>query len=201
MTAIEDGQDGKPRYYAPEHGKVIDNEDPEGLHRVKVAIPGLIEETDWAFPFGTQGGSAGRGGWRVPDVGADVVVWFIGGDVERPIYTAGWWGKLEDGTDERPTEVAAVEDPKEAHKVATVWEGSRLKIWVDEREGKEQLGIQDKNDAGDDGTFLQIDMTTGTITLQAGGAGLILKSIGMVQIQGAQVTINDRLIDASDKPI
>ena len=64
-----------------------------------------------------------------------------------------------------------------------------------------QFALAGLKPAGDDGTFLQIDMTTGTITLQAGGAGLILKSIGMVQIQGAQVTINDRLIDASDKPI
>lgn len=202
-SSIEDAAEGRAAYYAPEHGKVVDNADPEGLHRVRIEIPGIVEKTDWAPPFGTMGGGAAqRGAWRVPDIGSDVVVFFLGGDIEKPVYTGGWWGTppANDGKREVPTEVEAV-PPGEAHQVASIYEGRRLKIWVDERDGKQQLGIQDKDDDGDDGTFLQIDLESGTITVQAGGAGLVLKSLGLVKIQGAQVTINDRLVDATDRPI
>lgn len=202
-SAAEDIQDGQPRYYAPEHGKVVDNVDPEGLSRVRIRVPGIVELTDWANPMGTMGGGAAqRGAWRVPDIGSDVVVFFLGGDVERPVYTGGWWGTppAAEGKREVPTEVEAV-PLEEAHLVSSIYEGKRLKVWVDERDGKQQLGIQDKQDAGADGTFIQVDMESGSITIQAGGAGLILKSIGMVQIVGAQVTINDRLVDMTDSPV
>jgi uncharacterized protein involved in type VI secretion and phage assembly len=199
-SAIEDAQERKHAYYAPEHGKVVDNADPEGLHRVRIEIPGLVEKTAWAYPIGSSGGgSAQRGAGRVPDMGADVIVWFIGGDIERPIYAPGWW-TVPDGERGTPTEVKAV-PPAEAHQVASIYEGRRLKVWVDERDGKQQLGVQDKDDAGADGTFLSIDLESGTITIQAGGAGLILKSLGLVKIEGAQVTINERLVDASDRVI
>lgn len=196
MTANEDLMDGKPRYFAPEHGVVTDNADPLGLYRVKLRVPGIIEETEWALPFGTQGGgSKGRGAWVVPDVGADVVVQFLGGDVERPIYQCGWWGIPDAGT-EMPTEAAAV-DPADAHKVQTIHESSKLKVWVDERPGKEQLGIQNKDD---ENTFIQIDLANGTITLQA-TAALILKSYGLVKIEGIQVYISDRIVTPDSKPI
>jgi uncharacterized protein involved in type VI secretion and phage assembly len=195
-TANEAIQSGRPYYGAPEHGKVIDNADPDGLHRVKIRIPGIMDETQWAFPMGTQGGgSKGRGGWTVPDVGADVLVMFIGGDYERPVYTTGWWGIPAAGT-EMPTEAAAV--PKtDAHKIQTIHESSRLKVWVDERNGKEQLGIQDKSD---EDTYMQIDMSQGSITISA-TSGVIIKCLGLVEIDAAQINIGGRLVLPDSKPI
>ena len=195
-TVNEAIQSGRVYYGAPEHGKVIDNKDPDGLYRVKVRIPGIMDETDWAFPIGTQGGgSKGRGAWTVPDVGADVIVMFLGGDYQRPLYMTGWWGMPTAGT-EMPTETAAA--PKEdAHKIQTIHESSRLKVWVDEREGKEQLGIQDKNDPD---TFMQIDMSQGSITISATSA-VVIKCLGLVEIDGAQVNIAGRLVLPDSKPI
>lgn len=195
-SAHEDLMDGKPRYWGAQAGFVVDREDPEGLHRIRVEIPGLIDKTAWALPFGGPGsGSAQRGAWVVPDKGALVVVFFIGGDVERPIYTGGWWGTPDAGS-EMPTEAKAV-SPAEAFNISTIHETSRFKIWVDERAGKEQLAIQDKTV---EDVFLQFDLTSGTITISA-AAALILKAQGLVNIEGAQVTVNGRLVLPDSKGI
>ncbi len=196
MTAIEDHLEGKHRYYAPEIGVVIDNVDPEGLHRVRVAIPGLIEISAWAYPIGAPGGgSAQRGGWTVPAIGATVVVQFVGGDVERPLYSGGWWGKPK-GTTEIGTEAAAV-PPREAHLVQTISETRRMRIWVDERDGKQQLSIADKELPE---LFIQVDLESGAVNISS-LAAITIKSLGLVQIEGTTVTIQGRVVMPDSKPI
>src|SRR5512136_1169857 len=77
-------------------GHVTDRNDPEGLGRVRVSIPGLIEpESGWAWPLGTSGGgSRDRGFFAVPEVGAEVAIWFNQGDLsEEPFYLSAHWGK------------------------------------------------------------------------------------------------------------
>lgn len=206
-TAIEDAQQGKHAYYAPHLGTVIDNADPEGLHRVRVEIPNLIEKSHWAWPFGTNGGgSKQRGAWRVPEKGASVIVQFLGGDVERPIYTAAWWGVQEDGTDERPSEVKEVTPVADAHQVAGIYEGRRLKVWVDERDGKQQLGIQDKGSEGMSPEaiamlpYVQIDLENGSITLSS-VAGTTIKSLGRIDLVGTEVYIMGRQVLPGSKPL
>ena len=40
-------------------GSVVDNRDPEGRHRVKIRVPGILEpESDWALPWATIGGGS-----------------------------------------------------------------------------------------------------------------------------------------------
>jgi uncharacterized protein involved in type VI secretion and phage assembly len=198
-TANEAIQRGDHYYGAPEQGKVTDNADPEGLYRVKVEVPGIIEETDWIFPIGSPGGgSKGRGGWVVPEVGAHVIIMFIGGDVQHPVYMCGWWG-TDDGAGggpEMPTEAQAV-DVADANKIQTFFETKNLKVWVDEREGKEQFALQDKND---DTTFLQIDFTTGVLTI-SGSTAVVIKSDGAVSIEGSSVSILGRNVLPNGKQI
>jgi hypothetical protein len=196
MSQLADLQRGVARYYAPEMGKVLENVDPKGLHRIQVSVPGIIEKA-WAFPMGSMGGGAKeRGAGRVPDIGADVVVQFVGGDPQGiALYMPAWWGILDDGP-EVPAEVAAV-PPEEAHLIASLYEDATLKVWVDQRDGKRQLAFQHK---AVEECFIQVDLESGVLTLSA-VAGLILKSVGLVQIEGAQVTINDRLVDSTDKAI
>jgi hypothetical protein len=69
-------------------GLVVDNNDPEHLGRVRVRVPGLIEQASaWAYP--RAGGSAQRGCDWVPSVDATVYVQFIGGRIEQPIWEPG----------------------------------------------------------------------------------------------------------------
>ena len=74
-----------PRYTALYIGVVTNRKDPEGLGRVKVRIPGLIEpESDFALPLGTLGGGSDRRGlFAVPEVGAEVGILFNQGDVDH----------------------------------------------------------------------------------------------------------------------
>jgi len=198
-TANEAIQRGEHHYAAPEKGIVTDNNDPEGLYRVRVSIPGIVEKTDWAYPFGGPGGgSKGRGGWVVPDVGALVVVFFIGGDIEHPVYACGWWGNDDGagGGPEMPTEAQAV-DPAEAYQVQTIVETKNWKVWADEREGKEQLAIQDKDD---DTTYIQINKTSGVITI-SGSVGVRIISDGAVEITASTLTLNGKAVVPNGVPI
>lgn len=195
-SANEDLAAGRVRYYGVEHGLVIDNEDPEGLYRVRAEVPGLIEKTPWMFPIGTQGGGAPqRGAWTVPDVGASVAIFFIGGDVERPVYMCGWW-KTPDAGSQMPSEAKAV-PLTEVHKVQTVHESKRVRIWVDERDDKEQLSIQDKTN---EDVFIQVDLKNGVVKISA-LAALQLEAVGRVEIKGAEVIIQERLVLPDSKPI
>lgn len=184
---------GDVRYLAPQHGVVVENKDPEGLWRVRVRIPGLIDLSSWAFPFGTLGGGGPqRGGWVVPAIGADVVVLFLGGDVERPLYAPAWWAR-RGGASEMPT--SARDAGAEAHQVQAL-EFDRLLVTVDERAGKRQLAVEDKLS----GDVIQIDLEKMAIRVKATSA-LILEADGLVRITGAQVVIQDRVVLADPKPI
>ncbi len=88
------------------HGTVIDRTDPLKLGRVRIAIPGVVDESAWAFPAATGGGgSAGRGFFVVPELHADVMVMFVLGDPDRPVYLSGHWG-TPGGTPETPSYLA-----------------------------------------------------------------------------------------------
>lgn len=78
-------------------GIVVANEDPEGLGRIRVEVPGLIEPSSpWAFPIGGSGGGAETSGWfDVPPLNAMVGILFNGGEIDHPYYLGGWHGKGE----------------------------------------------------------------------------------------------------------
>ena len=68
-------------------GSVSDNNDPEGLMRLRLVVPqvfGTETVTGWAWPC------IGVGDTDVPDNGAPVWVMFIGGDVEHPVWVGTW---------------------------------------------------------------------------------------------------------------
>lgn len=178
-TINEDLVEGR-LLYMPQHGVVVDVNDPLKRHRVKATIDGIVEETQWAYPCTMGGGGKQRGGHAAPPVGAHVVVVFLGGDVERPVYLGGWW--VDDELPEDLGGLSAEEAP-----LVQVLETGRFKVTVDEREGKEQLVMTDKLT----GDLIQMDGTSGGVQIKA-TTTLLLKADGQVVIEAAQVTINDR---------
>jgi hypothetical protein len=184
------------RYLGLFVGTVIDVEDPEALHRVRVKIPGLLDDpgTTWAWPMGTMGGgSAGRGGWVVPAKGSDVCVFFLQGDPARPYYTGGWWGKPK-GQSEMP-EGARDLSPADAPKVQA-FEGERLSVTLDEREASAGLVIKDKLS----GDTIEFDFVKMGLRIKATSA-LIIEADGFVEISGAEVHINGRIVSDANKAI
>ena len=121
-------QEGKLPFTYP--GTVIDNADPLKLARVRVSIPGTLEQSGWALPAGTQGGGKGqRGTWAPPPKDADVYVRFVLGDPDRPIYEGGHWG-----TGEAPTYVGT-KTPATAAQVRVI-ETAKFEFIIDDAANK-----------------------------------------------------------------
>jgi len=82
-------------------GTVTTRDDPMGLGRVRVRVPGLLEpQSAWALPIGLPGaGEKDRGTFWVPEEGAEVALFFNMGDPDQPRYMAGHWGRPNDEPD------------------------------------------------------------------------------------------------------
>lgn len=184
-----------PRYTALYIGHVVDREDPECLGRVRVRIPGLVEPASaWAFPLGTIGGGSDRRGlFAVPELGAECGILFNQGDIDHPWYLAGHWGK-PGGQTEVPEPVRGL-SKQDAPKVRA-FETARFLISFDDREGQEGLVIRDKR-SGDQIEFDGVGMG---ITIKATSA-LMLKTDGLLSLEGTTVAINGRLVLPGTKAI
>ncbi len=189
-----DKENREAAYYGLEHGTCVDNADPLMLGRVKVRVPGLVDESEWAFPLG--GGSAQRGRWQVPKVGADLTVWFHRGDPHGNLWFApGHWG-VPGGVSDAPTFIAkdATVTPATAPLLAGL-EDDRYYVVIDSRPGKEAARIVDKQ-TGDkfelDGRRLRCNVVvTGTLSIQAGA----------IEMSAARIVLNGRSLVPFGGPI
>jgi hypothetical protein len=184
-----------PRFVGLFMGTVMHTDDPDGVGRVRVHIPGLVEPAStWAYPIGTLGGGSDRSGFfAVPDKGADVAVLFKHGDINQPYYLSGHWGK-PNGQTEVPDYVRQLQ-PGEAHQVRVLQIG-RFTLIFDIRSGKENLTILDMM-SGDHikfkGPELGMEIST-TSTLD-------IKAVGQVNIQALNVLVNGRPVLTGAGPI
>lgn len=186
----EDPEQPDPRFVGLHIGTVVSRDDPEGLARVRVRIPGLIEEhSAWAWPMGIGGGSRNIGIHFVPEVGAEVAVFFHLGDVDHPYYLAAQWG-APGGVSEIP--VPATDHGPDLRVVAS----KRWRIVMDDREGQEVLRMEDK----EGGCRVEIDGVTQRARV-FGVVSLVLDSVGTVEIRGLAVTINGRPVSPVGGPI
>jgi len=163
-------------------GYVVDRDDPEQLGRVRFCIPGLIEPySAWAWPLGTSGGgSKNRGFFAVPEIGAEVAVFFHQGSIEHPHYLSAHWGKPE-GESEVPEE--AQKSPPDNCVIAT--EGFRVEM--DESEGNRKLRFVNKRN----GDLIELDAENNTITIQ-GTTAVTIKAVGAITLDAAQINIAGR---------
>ena len=172
-------------------GSVTDREDPEGLGRVRVCIPGLIEpHSAWAWPLGTSGGgSKNRGLFAVPEKDAEVGVFFKQGDLDAPYYLAGHWGK-PNGESEVPDE--AQKSPPDNRVFAT----ETFRVEFDESAGGRRLQLTNKKT----GDFLLFDAEENTITL-SGTTAITIRALGAISLEAAQISIGGRVIRPIADPI
>ncbi len=79
------------RYYGKYRGKVVNNLDPMQEGRIQAEVTGVLALTTWAtacVPFaGMQSGA-----FVVPPINSGVWIEFEEGDINKPIWTGGWWG-------------------------------------------------------------------------------------------------------------
>jgi hypothetical protein len=82
------------RFFGKYRGRVVDNEDPAGLGRLKVTVPSVFGPdlvTGWATPCAPYGGAAGQGLFLIPEREAGVWIEFEEGDLEFPIWVGTYW--------------------------------------------------------------------------------------------------------------
>lgn len=162
----------------PLRATVVDNADPEGLGRVRFRIPGLFDPSSpWALPMG--GGSLDRGLFMVPPVGAEIVVLFIGGNPEDPMYTGGHWG-VPDGTNEAPEEAGG--SPS-----VTVLSTPGFRIELDDTDGGRKLRLI----GVDTGDVIHLDSARREIMIKATTRVSVIAD-GAVDIDGIAITIGGR---------
>jgi hypothetical protein len=153
---------GEAKWHGIYAGQVVDNVDPEKRGRVTVLIPGLCEPaTNWALPAGGAGssGAGGLGGYDVPQKGASVFVMFLCGDVDEPIYLAGWRGLIKGKTD-APAVVQGASASDAANKLK-VYETPEYECRIDERSSGKVLIIRSKSTESE----VRIDGDSGTILI------------------------------------
>lgn len=205
------------RFYGLYEGVVIANDHPEKAGWCRIRIPGLIDEgTGWARPCGAPGGGGTntpgqRRGLHMPTpVGADVIVGFLQGDVDAPVFWTGTYGSNVEGKSEVPGIVGGYAKPNrdtaapgtpetvtaaEATQI-TALETANYVVIIDDRPGKVRLVLQDKN-TGDGITFDGVAKTLEIVGLSS----IMIRTEGNLTLRGAQLILNDRAVLASTKGI
>lgn len=84
------------RFYSEYRGFVTDNADPQGMGRIQVVVPGIIDNSteEWIYPSGVFGGM-NYGCQVLPQKGDVVFITFEMGDPNRPLWKHGYFGEGE----------------------------------------------------------------------------------------------------------
>jgi len=194
-------------------GVVTQNQDPDGLGRVKVRFPWLSaeEESGWARVATLMAG-AGRGSWFLPEVDDEVLLLFEHGDPRFPLVVGALWN----GVDKAPRDNG---DGKNNERVITSRSGHELifddtagkekveihtqaghTVILDDASGKERILIEDK--AGSN--KVTVDSVKGEIAIESqtklklksqiveieAGTTMKLKAGALLEVSGALVKIN-----------
>lgn len=89
---MNDTNGGCPTFYGKYRGVVTDNQDPNGIGRVRVKVQDVLgeKESGWAMPSLPYAGD-GVGLYLIPPKDAFVWIEFEHGDPEYPIWTGCFW--------------------------------------------------------------------------------------------------------------
>ena len=189
-------------------GKVTNNDDPEGLGRVRVKFPTLTEEheSQWARVVAI-GAGANRGFDCLPEIDDEVLLGFEHGDIHRPFVLGGLWN----GQDSPPEKVSdSVTGSKVRVRTFKTRTGHQLQF-VEEDKGGSKKGIKIKSVSGhqvylnDSDRTIEIKTNGGhTVKLDDSGQSISMESTGSVSIKavttldlqaGGIVTVKGALIN------
>ena len=93
LLLMERGTEALGRFYSFYRGMVVNNEDPNHMNSLQVAIPeiqgGILV---WALPFGQHGGLQTGFKYLAPEIGDTVYVMFEYGNPSKPLWTYHGFG-------------------------------------------------------------------------------------------------------------
>lgn len=181
-------------FSGPYRAIVIRNDDPDGHHRVKVRKP-MQPESPWALPM-VLGGGRQRGGHITPDVGHEVLIWYVNGDPSDLVYVAVG-PRLIAGTNEAPTDM--VQAGANAKDVQPIFELGPLRMTVDERAGQRSFRLAAYK-SGEELAALELDVEKGILSLTA-LAGILIETRGTLTANGLVVEVKKRRVRTTSEPI
>jgi uncharacterized protein involved in type VI secretion and phage assembly len=185
------------KYYGVVQGivtDVVDKDENEG--RVKVKFPWFDDqmETEWCRVRQFYAGN-GYGAFFVPEVGDEVLVAFIHGDMRLPVILGG----LYNGHDKPPTSRSSSQDQK------MIRTKGQHELLFDDSKGKERVRIKTKAGHTADlsdfekkmtlqtsgGQTIVVDDSANTITLSTNGTTATIDGgSGAIKLKATSVTID-----------
>lgn len=158
-------------------GVVTNNEDPDGMGRIKVKFPWLSDEdeSNWARVATPMAGKE-RGLYFLPEVDDEVLVAFEHGDMHFPYIIGSLWN----GTDTPP-----VTNDDGKNNVRLIKSRSGHVISLNDEDGKEKIEIIDKDEANS----IVIDTSENTITVTADKDITIAAPQGTITLDGQNIEI------------
>ena len=183
---------------APSTGVVVDIRDPDGLGRIKVAVPDARDPRKtrevWARLATLMAGN-GKGTWFIPDVDDEVLVLFEGGDPRRPYVVGALWNGRQ-----RPPETI---DEAGSNDLKTIRSRNGVQITLDDTDGQEtvrmetpggqSITLRDGPSAVEiiDGNGNSIELAAGGITVTSSTKVLI--NAAVIEVSAGAVTVNSGL--------
>lgn len=177
MSDTEFGMNGTDIRNGVAVGIVADNEDPEGLGRVKLTFPWREsdDESHWARVATPMAGDE-VGTYFLPNVDDEVLVAFDSGNLNHPYVLGSLWNgdqpPPEDNADGENTvktiksdseHTITLDDDDSAGKVEITTSGGHT-ITLDDSSGAETITIEDSSGQN----TIEFDATKGSIAIESG---------------------------------
>lgn len=196
-------------------GIVTNNQDPDGLGRVKLKFPLLSDnnETDWVR-MATLMGGPDRGSFFLPEVDDEVLVAFEQGDINHPYVIGALWNGLDkppegnsDGknnirkfTSRSGHEIIFNDNSDQQQEKVEIRTKAGHQVVLDDSAGGEKIEIRDKTGSNS----IVIDSVQNSITMESAmqlkiksqmieieaGATMTIKAGATLTLQGVLVKIN-----------
>ena len=187
---------------------VVQNQDPEGLGRVKVRFPWREnpDESHWARMAVPMAGGD-RGTWFLPEVGDEVLVACDAEKVEHPYVLGALWNgqqKPPQNNSDGKNDIRMIRSRGGHEIIFDDGAQGSIDIHLKDKKRKVRLDPDGITISDDSGNQMEIKSTPGTITIKSNAsislqsktidikadASMTLQATGTLTIQGALVKIN-----------
>ena len=167
------------RFYGVVAGVVTNNQDPDGMHRVKVRFPWLNarHESNWARVVASMAGDK-RGTYFLPEAEDEVLVAFEHGSLEHPYVIGALWGKDKPPEDNN--------DGKNDNRTIKSRSGHIVRLC--DSDGGERIEVIDKTG----NNRIMITSSDNKITIEAQGDISIKSTAGKIAIAAASIEITSQ---------
>jgi len=177
-------------------GFVTDNKDPDNLGRVKVKVPVIDDQKEIGWSrVSTWMGGKDRGSLFIPEVGDEVIIAFLLGDIRSPMVIGSLWNNIEkppegknDANDIRKIKTRAgheiIFDDKSKEGGITVKTSSGQKLVFDEKKNVVELSGKDAQQK------ILMNGNTGNITISNENTKITMDKNGPIKIEAnSDITI------------